>query len=274
MKKYEGIVNCTNEEYHAEKKHFSSSNLKMLLDDPADFYKYKIEGKTKEYSTNTLNAFAEGTYAHSLILEPHMIDKEFRFFNGFRKQGKDWEAFKNDPANEGFVLMSKSQKKKVENWVKSYEARKKDIDLIKGGEPELTLFGDLMGLPIKVRADYLNADVGYLADVKTTASPSDVDSFKYTVDSFKYELSAALYLMMFEKHFGKKLDFYFVVLGKRDSSCEIFKLSEEKRAEGEAKIMQAIEIYKKCKKTGIWSLPGASSNDNIDLDSEYEILEI
>lgn len=274
MKKFEGIVQCNNEEYHAEKKHFSSSNLKMLLDNPADFYKYKVEGKTKEFSTNTQNAFDEGTYAHSLILEPYMIEKEFRFFNGFRKQGKDWEDFKNDPDNAGFVLLSKSQKAKVENWVKSYELRKKDVDLIKGGEPELTLFGELMGLPIKVRADYLNVDGGYLADVKTTSGPSDVDSFKYTVDSFKYELSAALYLMMFEKHFGKKLDFYFIVLSKRDCACEIFKLSDEKRAEGEAKVIQAIEIYKKCKTTGIWSLPGLKVDDIIDPDSVYEIQEI
>lgn len=84
--KFKGIVECTNEEYHGEKNHLSSSNFKMLLNDPEEFYKHKILGEPKEISNRTQAAFDEGSYAHSLILEPHMIEQEYVFFDGWRKQ--------------------------------------------------------------------------------------------------------------------------------------------------------------------------------------------
>jgi exodeoxyribonuclease VIII len=270
---YKGIVKISNELYHAEKKHISSSNLKSLLKDPGIFYKEKILGDRKEHSNATQGIFDDGTLAHTLILEPEEFHNEFRVFPGFRKQGKDWEVFKNDPANNGYVLVSKSQKAKVEAWVESYRRLPTAVNLIKGGFSEHTLFGELMGVPIKVRADYINIDNGYIADVKTTSGTTDVDGFKYTVESFEYDLSAALYSMMFKQHYGKDFEFYFVVLGKRDKSCEVFKLSEASRVAGELKVLKALKTYKECKESGIWSLTGNKVNDIVE-DESYEILEV
>ena len=43
---YKGIYKTlSNDNYHAEEKHLSSSNLKMLLKDPSKFYKEKILGE-------------------------------------------------------------------------------------------------------------------------------------------------------------------------------------------------------------------------------------
>lgn len=271
--KFKGIVDCSNEEYHSEKKHLSSSNLKILLKDPQQFYDEKIMGNVKKHSTATLNAFAEGTLAHSLILEPHMVEKEFRFYQGFRKQGKDWEAFKKEHADSGCVLMSKSQKVKVENWVKSYNNLPAAVNLVDGGHAEHTIFGKLMGVPVKVRADYINIDSGYIADVKTTSNPTDVDSFTYTVNSFEYDLSAALYSMMFEQYYKKPFEFYFIVLGKRDTSCEVFKLSEDTRKIGESKVIKALKMYKECMESGIWKLPEYGKSAKLE-ETDYEILEV
>ena len=271
--KFEGIVKCSNEEYHGEKKHLSSSNLKLLLKDPNLFYEEKIKGNIKPVSTSTQNAFDEGSLAHSLILEPHMVKKEYKFFQGFRKQGKDWEKFKKENQHSNCVLMSASQKKKVENWVSGYKKLPIATDLIKGGKSEHTLFGELMGVPIKVRADYINIDRGYLADVKTTSNPTDVESFKYTVKSFEYDLSAALYSMMFEKFYDKEFKFYFIVLGKRDNSCEVYCLSDTSRKLGEGKIIRALQKYKQCKKSGIWKLNDSQKSDMIE-SNNYEILEV
>lgn len=274
VKEYKGIVKINNEDYHAEKKHLSSSNLKSLLKDPALFYKEKILGERKEHSSSTQAIFDDGTLAHTLILEPHMFDKEFRVFPGFRKAGKDWEEFKSDPANEGFLLISRAQKMKVENWVNSYRNLPTAVNLIKGGNPEETLFGELMGVPVKVRADYINSDLGYIADVKTTSSPTDVEGFKHTVNSFEYDLSAALYSMMFQQHYGKPFDFYFLVLGKRDASCEVFKLSEASKKLGESKVVQALSLYKKCMKSGLWELKSGAKSDTFEEEGTYEILEV
>lgn len=271
-KKYKGIVEINNSDYHAEKEHLSSSNLKLLLKDPEDFYKSKILGEAKEYSTNTLNAFAEGSYAHALILEPEVIEEEFRFFDGWRKQGKEWEKFKAE--NSGYDILSKPQKVRVEKWVRAYSELPAATNLIEGGKAEHTLFGKLMDVPIKVRADYINIERGYIADVKTTSSPADIDSFKYTIDSFNYDLSAALYSMMFESHYKKDFDFYFIVLSKRDSDCQVYKVSDDTRKRGESMVIQALSTYKKCKKSGLWVLPNKIKSDKVEDEGEYQIQEI
>jgi len=88
---YKGLhKTLSNEDYHAEKEHLSSSNLKMLLKDTQKFYKEKILGEKEPLKGAFLD---EGNYAHTLILEPHMVEKEYEFFPGNRKAGKDWKAF-------------------------------------------------------------------------------------------------------------------------------------------------------------------------------------
>jgi len=271
-KKLKGIYDdLTNDEYHGEKEHLSSSNLKLLLKDAAQFYDEKILGNRKQVQKN---AFDEGSLAHCYILEPHMLNKDFAIFQGFRKSGKDWEAFKEAELN-GLkrTILSKPQQKRVLNWVKGYEKNKTAVELVEPCQAELSLFGDMDGVPIKVRADAINIDEGYIADVKTTSYDTDVDSFKQTVKDFGYDLSAALYSAMFEIHYKKKFEFYFVVLGKKDASCEVFKLSEESRKRGMEAIKKALSLYKKCVKLGKWESEPKVEFLAKEYD-DYEILEV
>lgn len=261
-----GINNCTNEQYHGDKSYLSSSNLKLILKDPLQFKIEVIDGKREN---KQVNAFDEGSYAHSLILEPENVDKEYAFFDGFRKAGADWEIFK--AANEGKILLSKPQKHRVELWVEAYRQRKQAVNLISGGFPEQSLALNYLDIKIKVRADYINIDKGYIADVKTTGYSPDVDTFSHVIASLGYDLSAALYTQMFSQHYGKKFDFYFVVLGKKEISCEVFKASEATLQKGEMMIIDAINKYKKCLKTGIWTNNKTSS---ILEEDDYEILEV
>ena len=266
----EGLNECTNEEYHGDKNYMSSSSLKMLLKNPSEFYDSHILKKERVINPKTQNVFDEGSYAHTLILEPNMVDEEYAFYDGWRKVGKDWEQFRDE--NKGKVILSKPQKVRVEKWVAAYRERAKQIDLIKDGYSEHTVAGNFLGVPLKVRADYINIEEGYIADVKTTSYSTDVDTFKYTIDQFYYQLSAALYCTMFEQHYGKKFDFYFIALGKKDNSCEIYKTSEETMEKGMQMVRQAIDVYKACKKSDNWTDPHRVSV--IDTDEDYEILEV
>lgn len=263
----EGINNCTNEEYHGDKSYLSSSNLKLLLKDLPKFKKEFIDGIKER---KQVNAFDEGNYAHSLILEPEAIEAEYGFFPGFRKAGKDWETFKT--SNAGKILLSKPQKHRVEQWVEAYKKRPEAVNLIQGGYPEHSVAGKLAGVPIKVRADYINPELGYIADVKTTSYSPDVETFKYVVENLKYDLSAALYCKMFEQYYGKKFDFYFIVLGKKDVACEVYKASEETLRTGELQVMESLKIYKNCLETGDWTCQ--KPKNTVELDGDYEILEV
>ena len=267
MSKLKGIYkDLSNNDYHSEKLHLSSSNLKLLLKDPMKFYDEKILGNRKNESKAV---FDEGNYAHSLILEPHTIDDEYAFFSGFRKSGKDWQNFKAQ--HEGKILLSKPQKHRVEKWVASYESLPVATNLISGCDAEYSLFGKLMDVPVKVRADAINIEKGYIADVKTTSYDTDVDSFKYVVDSLRYDLSASLYCQMFEQHYEKPFDFYFIVLGKKDGQCQVYKASEQTLEKGRRDVFKALKFFKEFKKNN-WQIE--EKNDIIEEDTEYEIQEI
>ena len=266
-----GINNCTNEEYHGDKSFLSSSSYKLLTKDPSMFEEQFIKGNRPDVKPSTQNIFDEGTLAHSLILEPDTVEDEFEFFDGFRKAGKLWEEFKSEHGDSGKILMSKAQKMKVERWVESCKKREQVLKLIQGGFPEHTVAGDFMGIPTKVRADYINVEKGYIVDVKTTAYGSDRDSFISTIADFSYDLSAALYCNLFAQYYNKSFDFYFYVLGKRDASCEIYRASGDTIDRGMNKLRLAASLYKRCQKSGVWKSPDIKKI----LDNEdYEILEV
>lgn len=265
MKLKHGINECTNSEYHSDKTYLSSSSLKTILKSASKFHKEHILGERKNLEGAFLD---EGTLTHSLILEPEQIEKEFAFFEGLRKHGKDWEEFKE--ANEGKLVMSKPQKVRCEAYFKAYKDRKEAQKLIEGGFPEHTICTDINGVNIKVRCDYINVDKAYIVDVKTTSFPAELDSFKHTINQYEYDLSAALYLKAIEDYYKKPFQFYFLVLGKKELSCEIYKLSEATRARGTQKVIEAITKYKKCLKSNNWS-------DTIKKElylGPYEILEV
>jgi len=264
---YKGIYKTlNNDDYHAEKKHLSSSNLKMLLKDTNKFYKDKILGEGEPLKGAFLD---EGNYAHTLILEPHRIDDDYVFFEGNRKAGKDWKAFEAKHKDSGKIILSAAQKAKVESWVESFKKRPEALDLTQGANHEFSLFAEMLGIPLKVRADIINIDKGFVADVKTTASDPDVDTFRFTVEQYGYDLSAALYVDMFSRKYEKPFDFYFIVLGKRTLTCEVYKASDLTLGKGRRKVMNAIKIYNGCLESGKWD-----SIKEVKPITDYEILEV
>ena len=143
------------------------------------------------------------------------------------------------------------------------------MDLVKGADKEFSLFSDMLGVPLKVRADIINIDKGYIADVKTTASDPDLDTFKFTVEQYGYDLSAALYTDLFSRRYEKPFDFYFIVLGKRTMTCEVYKVSDLTLGKGRKKVMDAVKIYKGCLESGKWD-----NEKEIKPITDFEILEV
>lgn len=258
--------NITNSVYHSDKTYLSSSNLKTLLKDPMQFYKEKILGEREERSSAS---FDEGTYTHLAILEPHLLEQEVAIYDGWRKYGQDWENFKE--ANEGKLLLSKPQKFRCDEYVKAFERNEAAVAVLKGGAPEYTICSKILDVPVKIRADYINIDKGYIADIKTTGYGAGTPVFKNTVQQFMYQLSAALYCQVAYDHFGKLFDFYFIVISKTDLQCDVYKASPTTLNEGHSLVNKALVLYKKCLDTGLWKLDQPMQH-NFGLD--YEIEEV
>ena len=157
----------------------------------------------------------------------------------------------------------------MENWVASFKKRPEAVGLVDGADNEFSLFSEMLGTPLKVRADIINIEKGVIADIKTTSSDPDVDTFRFTVEQYGYDLSAALYVDLFSSKYEKVFDFYFIVLGKRTLTCEVYKASDLTLGKGRKKVLTAIKLYKKCLESGKWT-----DEKEVKPITDYEILEV
>lgn len=238
----------TNAEYHAEKHHLSSSNLKLLLSSPAEFYRQKIEGiKTEQKNQSAMDL---GSYVHGLILEPDKVNEEFAFYKGWRKQGKEFDAFKEQ--NPKKIIISEPQAFTGKALAKTIDANPAALQLLSGGMAELSLAASVLNVPVKMRADYINVEKNYIADIKTTRYPNNSFDFKHTVKQLGYELSAALYCQIAYEVYGKLFDFYWIVISKTDVSAAVYKASSTTLSDGTALMTKALVTYKKCKEINSW----------------------
>lgn len=260
------LILGTNAEYHSDKTHLSSSGLKLLLKSPEQYYAEYILGQRDNAEQDK---FTEGSFVHTLILEPHKVTIDYAVFPGLRKQGNAWEEFKK--ANPDKTLLSISQVLRCEKLAKACSALPAAMHILKDTLSEHTMTGLIMDVPVKARADAISIDKAWIVDVKTTSMPSDIEFFKNTVVDYSYQLSAALYCTIAKQVYNKDFDFYWLVLSKADGECHIYKASPNRLAEGTTLYTQGLMLYKHCLKTGIWAQKTGKSLQEVE---NYEILSI
>lgn len=236
--------------YHGDKRYYSSSSLKLLLQNPYDFYKKHIAPSDGFKSVGS-SAMDLGSYLHSCILEPHKTDDEFAVWEGIRR-GEGWLSFQKE--NKGKIIISPAMRDLGNSLHKSAMDHKAVKELLQGGEPEFTYCCQLEGQNIKVRADYINLDKNYILDVKTTSKPLTKEALMGAIANLHYDLSAALYIDCFRQiNNVEKLDFYFIFVNTKDSKdVEVFKASDVLINNGRRKYKKAIKILDACLKSGIW----------------------
>lgn len=259
------LLNSDNAGYHGNRTHLSSSNIKMLIKAPEQFYTEWVLGQKPPEKENP--NFSEGSFVHSLILEPESMS-QYAIYPGLRKAGAAFEAF--EAANPHKTILSAAQVRRCEELYKAYAKMPVATVMLRNGFAEHTMLANILDVPIKTRADFINIDAGYIVDVKTTAAPTDIDVFRATVTQYSYELSAALYCEAARENYGKLFDFYWLVLSKQDGQCAIYKASSDTLSLGAAMYTQGLVMYKKCLKSGIWSLNQPAES----FSSDYEILEV
>lgn len=260
------LLGSTNEDYHSNKTHLSSSALKTLLKSPAQFYQEYILGIRD--NTEKIQ-FVEGTLTHALILEPHKILTDYAVFPGLRKQGKLYEEFQQ--ANKGKIIVSAGQMIRCQRLYQAHKSLKVTEKLMEGSLSEHNMIGVILGVDVKARADSINIDLGFITDVKTTSMPSETEFFKQTIQDYDYDLSAALYCSIAEQQYGKPFSFYWEVLSKADDQCNIYKASAATLSKGNEKVKRAISLYKKCLASGLWV---DAAQVNSYSNKEYEIEEL
>lgn len=245
----------SNTEYHAESEHFSSSDLKLYLKDPIAFHKQKILGEREPIPAGLQAAFDLGTYFHTLVLEPHLVDEEILVV-----EDSQTLKLKKQIEKPHMTVITESQKSVGDKMYKAFDKAtfypegKKIKTFFQRGQAEESFFGEIDGLKVKARTDYRKSTRkgSSINDVKTTSKLINSKNIKKVCRELDYDLSAALYIDLVEKLTGKKHDFYFLFVGKKDFKCRIFRASPEFIERGRKKYKKAIEGIKKSLETGVW----------------------
>lgn len=260
-----GLNNVSNAIYHSDRNYLSSSVIKVLAKSAEEYHKQYILGEKPLFGN--MDALHEGSFTHSLLLEPETLESEYAVYDGKRRSGEEYQNFAEK--HPGKTILLRSQVDRCLKLQTAFNAQPDYAEFISGGAPELSLCVEMQNVGIKTRFDYINADKGFISDVKTTSYSGDLDSFKLVMKNLDYGLSASLYLMAAEQFYEKPFEFYFIVLSKKDLTANIYKLGQQSRFEGERKIMTALTKYKKCKASGIWTEAEANK-----FEPNFEILEV
>ena len=252
-----------NAEYHGDRTFTSSSALKLILKNPREYYRKYV---LNEQDDMNIAALSIGSYAHTRILEPHLVEEEYAIWDGHRR-GNEYKEF--EEANKDKNILTMSQKRLVDQMIREFEkahvvlgnhGNEKEVlisSFFQDGFAEETLCGTLNDFPIKTRFDYRKefADFGSINDLKTTniaLGSATLEEIEEVCKYWCYELSAALYVDLAEKYTGKPHDFYFCFLSKKDYQTRIFKASEAMLERGRDMYKLAIEKLKEANETGIY----------------------
>ena len=244
------IENLPNNTYHLKDGYFSSSVLKLYLSDKIEFYNKYILNLPSEDITSS--AFTFGSYVHSLILEPEKTDLEYHVTDLLSRRGNIYKDLQKEVGDKTIIL--KLQHTQALELLEAVKKNKLCKPFLEGGKAEVSIYGELDNLKVKVRADYfIETDTHInIVDLKTSSDPVYKSSVLKTCSKFEYDLSAALYVDLFKQSFpNKEVSFYFIFLGKSETKANIFKAGPSFLESGRSKYKKAID--------GIlstdWSLP-------------------
>lgn len=280
-------TDLSSNEYHSFTGTYSSSQFKDILDDPEIFYKKYI---SKEIEKEHVDAFDVGTYFHTAILEPHLLDKECVVYEGGVRNGKKWEDFK--ALHAGKAILNPKGREQAEILIKAVKESPIAMSLLEGAEPEITAFaklyvmgddvfsfdpkGDCQYLTIsgwvpgtgeyeeddikdfaetvivKVRADIFGRGKGRISDLKsTTGSCKTEHSLQGKISGYKYDLSAALYLDIFSLVSMELYDrFYWIFASKDMKHSKTWDASAKNIMIGRSKWKKAVCLIAKYKAQG------------------------
>jgi hypothetical protein len=230
----------------------NQSSLKKILESPAH---YQATLKFKMIPTPAMEI---GTALHCLTLDGQKaFDAQYvKKPDGLSlatKEGRKWKADLGNkkPLAEGG---------KDDPWgsVQGMGYSLRELAYFDPSQPdyikynEVSIYWDWEGVRCKARLDRIDVENGLVLDLKTTDSV-EPELFTKKVVGLGYDFQAAYYAKAAEVAFGKKFDFIFAAVERKAPyTVDLFQVDEEMMAEGTAKCVAALRLFKDCNEMGEW----------------------
>lgn len=266
-----GHYDLPNEVYHGDccaGPSLSSTTIKQLLRDPADFWREsalnpdRVEREHKQ-------AFNVGTAAHTMVLEPDLladtiavVPSEMLASNGALST-KAAKQFVADQTDLGRTVVKPDEWEAVCSMADAIRSHPVAMRAIRGGviEQSLIVHDEDAGLFIKSRPDVMPVENGrFIVDLKTSAL-TDIDRWEKTaLLDLGYGVQAALMMWALEKVTGvRAAGVMFVVVCKEAPHRVAIRTIRPDTESGRAildnawlDIRRAIAIFRECWASGEW----------------------
>lgn len=242
----------SNEQYHSSDA-ISASGLKFIAKKSVHHF------LNKHYQESPAMKF--GTAVHTAMLESDKFYDDYYIMpkvDGRTKEGKAAKALHEQKA-KGKIVLDEADHIRIKEIMKNLEAN----EIAKKyctGEIEVSHYGQMNGVDVRVRPDCKNQIAGWVSDVKTCQDNSP-DKFKSDIYKFKYHIQAAFYCDALGMN---PADFRFIAVEvNHPYSIEIYGLSESMIEKGRYEYQKALESWKLYKDTGV-ALGYESENRNDD----------
>ena len=207
------------EDYYGEfgKQYLSNSKVDSLLNNPLSF---------NDESEKT-SAFLVGGYLHTVILEPHKLNK----YKIIDSSSRNTKAYKEMSGGELCLLQQEVDKidlmkqRIIDNQVCAQLIRTGDVEY---EVPNIAKIGSNIW---KGKADVLNHDDKMIIDIKST---SNISAFRSSAYRYNYDSQAYIYSELFPGY-----SFVFMVIDKNTLQLGLYDCSESFLQSGMDKVERA-----------------------------------
>jgi hypothetical protein len=244
------------DDYHARSKSGEFVSSHLLADFRTKgplYYHKKITGEIPDKDSA---AYLVGRATHTFILEGEQaFDKEYVVADGPINEktgnpyGKETKAYKEWFALQNKQIISTLDFALIETMADSVRNHPIASAMLAKGVAEGVVRAEIQEIGCQIRCDWLSPEYGII-DLKTC---DDIDWFEVDAKKYGYYHQAAFYQRVIFEAAGRKPDFIFIVVEKKEPfRCGVWAINERSMEMACDTNINALMQLQACRDTKIW----------------------
>jgi len=263
------VKNLSNNDYHALKKYWSSTDLKFMASSSPAHFKEQYFSKIPKIKKTT-DAMLLGSLVHTMLLTPGDFGKEFFIIPNLNLRTNEGKATKEKlltenpnklPITDELLIQANSMRSAA-------KANPKIMELLEKGLPEVAFFWTcpFSGLNFKAKLDQSSVANNYFCELKTTSDASPNYFSKHVFD-MNYDLSLVHYREGLKQCMGIDAPAYFIVIEQDEPHVtQVYKVGDGYWATGHDKWLSSVTKLEQGIKKEIWPGYFPETNDIPELN--------
>lgn len=223
------------------------SSLKHMRES-AMLYRYRLSVPSEETEPMRL-----GRAVHTLVFEPAKFNAEYVIWEGGRRAGKEWEAYKAEHVDA--TILREQDAEMVTELAEAIRRHPLVQPYLDGGEFErpITWTDPDTGLPCKARPDWLLRSRRALLDLKSCVC-AEGRRFGAVAARLGYHCQLAHYKNGVTHGLGWAPEKTLIVAAEKDAphDVSVFEVGPDELYFGMEEVAELLRKVKVCRQTGIW----------------------